>query len=189
MAISHDLKKIVKGCLKNKISAQKELYEYFAPGMLGICFRYTKNLHDAEDVLQEGFLKVFYNLQKYRSDGDLGGWIRSIMVNTALTYLKTNRRYQNEMFFEGQTLHQVSDENPAVKIASKELAHVIRQLPTGYQTIFNLYAIEGYSHQEIAEMLGISEGTSRSQYARARKLLIQWLKETSVEEKGGLYGK
>lgn len=189
MTLSQDLKKIVNGCLREKLGAQKQLYEYFAPRMLGVCFRYTKNLHDAEDVLQEGFLKVFHNLHKYRSDGDLGGWVRKIMVNTALTYLKTSRRYQDEMFFEEQSLHQVNDENPAVKIATKDLANLIRQLPIGYQTIFNLYAVEGFSHLEIAEMLGINEGTSRSQYARARKLLIHWLKETSIEEKGGLYGK
>lgn len=189
MEAPQDFTRIVKDCLKDKVAAQKELYDAFAPLMLGVCFRYTKNLNDAEDVLQEGFLKVFSSLHKYRGDGKLEGWIRRIIVNTAVDYLKTNRRYQDAMVFNENQLHEVSDENPELLIAAKELAGIIRQLPTGYQTIFNLYAVEGYSHVEIAGMLGVSEGTSRSQYARARKLLIQWLKKISLEENGGLYGK
>lgn len=184
-----DFRKLVRECLKNKRTAQKELYEHFAPDMLGVCFRYTKNIQDAENILQDGFIRVFKHLGKYRGDGELGGWIRRIMVNSALNYLKKNKQYRSELAFEEINLHPVSEDHPDVKLAKKELASLIRQLPTGYQTIFNLFAVEGYSHVEIGRMLGISEGTSRSQYARARNLLIEWLKQISEKEKGGRYGK
>lgn len=185
-----EIHKLIKKCLKNDRAAQKTLYEHYAPAMLAICFRYTKNMADAENVLQDAFVKVFKHLNKYRGEGEIGAWIRRIVVNTALTYLKTNSRYSIEMSFEDEFLHPVSDNNPDVHIACKELASLIRQLPTGYQTIFNLHAVEGYSHVEIGRMLGISDGTSRSQYARARNLLIQWIEQQqSTSKKGGYYGK
>lgn len=186
---SSELSKVVRDCLRNKRKAQKELYEYFAPIMLSVCYRYTKNLPDAENILQEGFIRVFTNLHKFRHEGEIGAWIRRIMVNCALTYLKKNGEYRNEMAFGETYLHPVSDENPEVRMDGKELSGLIRQLPAGYQTIFNLYAVEGYSHVEISGMLGINQATSRSQYARARSLLIQWLDEISFKEKGGNYGK
>lgn len=187
--MNSDLKRLVKDCIGHKRQAQKELYELFAPVMLGVCYRYTKNMHDAEDILQDGFVKVFKHLSRYRGEGDLGAWIRRIMVNTALTYMKTHRPYYEELFYDNRVLHPVSDDDPQVQIDTKELTGLIRQLPTGYQTIFNLHAVEGYSHVEIADMLGISNGTSRSQYARARSLLIQWIEGLSVKGKGGYYEK
>lgn len=105
------------------------------------------------------------------------------MVNTALNYLKRNKRYRSELVFADMPLHPVSDNNPAIKLEAKELSELIRQLPTGFQTIFNLYAIEGYTHIEIGEMLGISDGTSKSQYARARYLLIEWIEKYSSQSK------
>ena len=171
-----DYNKLVADCLKLKPDAQKQLYEHFAPAMLGVCFRYTKSIKDAEDVLQEGFVKVFLNLQQYQFKGELGGWIRRIMVTTAINFLKRNVRYQSELFFPEEHLHVATNEhNPQLKLEAKELADLIRQLPPGYQTIFNLYAVEGFNHVEIGKMLGIQESTSRSQYARARALLIQWI--------------
>lgn len=184
-----DINRLVRECLKNKREAQKALYDHFAPTMLALCFRYTKNLDDAENILQDGFVKVFQNLGNYRRDGELGAWIRKIMVNTALSYLKTHRKYYHEMVFQETYLHRVSDEDPEMILTGKEIEALIRQLPTGYQTVFNLHAVEGYTHVEIAGMLGISDGTSRSQYARARSLLIEWLTEISLKEKGGSYGK
>lgn len=166
---------LVKDCLKGKASAQKQLYHQFAGPMLAVCYRYTKSMVDAEDVLQEGFIKVFLNLHQYKFEGELGGWIRRIMVTTAINYLKKNTRYQNELVFEDAPLHAVRDEHPEVRLSAKELADLIRQLPPGYQTIFNLHAVEGFTHVEIGKILGIQESTSRSQYARARALLIQWL--------------
>jgi RNA polymerase sigma-70 factor (ECF subfamily) len=164
-----DYYRLVKDCLKEKPAAQKELYEHFAGPMLGICYRYTKSITDAEDVLQEGFIKVFRT--------------------TAINYLKKNSRYQSELLYSDEHLHVITSDNPEIKLQAKELADLIRQLPTGYQTIFNLHAVEGYSHVEIGEILGIHEGTSRSQYSRARGLLINWLQKLNGDKKNDLYAR
>ncbi len=155
----------------------------FAETMLGVCYRYTKSIKDAEDVLQEGFVKVFLSLKQYRHEGELGAWVRRIMVTTALNFLKRNRNYRDQMYFPPEHLHPVVTDDPAVILQAKDIAELIRQLPPGYQTIFNLHAIEGYSHVEIGELLGITDGTSRSQYARARALLISWLQKYSADNK------
>lgn len=178
-------RQLIKECLKHKREAQKELYDRYAPLMLGICYRYTKSMHDAEEVMQEGFIKVFRHLASYKNESEPGAWIRKIMMNTALDYLKKNQKYNHDLLYEEMPLHAVSDENPEVILNNKELAALIRQLPTGYQTIFNLHVVEGYTHVEIGAMLGISNSTSRSQYARARTLLISWLKNLSIKEQGG----
>jgi len=178
-----DYYKLVKDCLKAKPEAQRELYEHFAEAMLGVCYRYTKSIKDAEDVLQEGFVKVFLGLKQYRHEGELGAWIRRIMVTTALNFLKRNRNYRDQMYFPPEHLHPVVIDDPAVILQAKDIAELIRQLPPGYQAIFNLHAIEGYSHVEIGELLGITDGTSRSQYARARALLIGWLQKYSADHK------
>jgi RNA polymerase sigma factor (sigma-70 family) len=181
---------LVKDCLKGKTAAQKQLYELFAGPMLNVCYRYTKSTADAEDVLQEAFVRVFFNLHQYGFRGELGAWIRRIMVTTAINYLKRNARYQTELIFPDEHLHAVdNDASPELKMEAKELADMIRQLPPGYQTIFNLYAIEGYNHTEIGRLLGIQEGTSRSQYARARALLIQWIEQRNNAVKMNAYAK
>jgi RNA polymerase sigma factor (sigma-70 family) len=184
-----DYHQLVKDCLRREPAAQKQLYEHFAGGMLGICYRYTKSMSDAEDVLQEGFIMVFKNLHQFNFTGELGGWIRRIMVNTAINYLKKNSRYQTELLFTDGALHPVSSDDPEVLLSTKELAELIRQLPPGYQAIFNLHAVEGYSHVEIGKILGINEGTSRSQYARARALLISWIKKSSATNKNETYAR
>jgi len=184
-----DYYKLVKDCIKGKPNAQRQLYELFADTMLGVCYRYTKSIKDAEDVLQEGFVKVFLNLKQYRHEGELGAWIRRIMVTTALNFLKRNRNYRDQMYFPTEHLHPVLNDDPAIMLQAKEIAELIRQLPPGYQTIFNLHAIEGYSHVEIGGLLGITDGTSRSQYARARALLINWLENYPVVSKTENYGK
>jgi RNA polymerase sigma factor (sigma-70 family) len=180
---------LLNECLKGKAYAQRELYTLFARPMLGLCYRYTKSMADAEDVLQDGFIKVFKNLHQFNGSGELGAWIRRIMVNSAINYLKKESRYQYDLSFPDQSLHPVSDENPDLMLNAKELADLVRQLPTGYQTVFNLYAVEGYSHGEIANILGIHEGTSKSQYARARALLISWITKNSVDQKTGIYAR
>ncbi|WP_276500600.1 RNA polymerase sigma factor [Terrimonas pollutisoli] len=182
-----DHQRLVKDCLKGKPQAQRELYEQFSEIMLGVCYRYTRSMRDAEDVLQEGFVKVFRYLHQYKQQGELGAWIRRIMVNTALNYLKRHRKYQEEMFFTEEYMHPVADDDPAVRLQAKEIADLVRQLPQGYQVIFNLHAIEGYTHVEIGEMLGISDGTSRSQYSRARNLLITWIERYTLEKKNEKY--
>lgn len=181
---------LIKDCLKGKPAAQKALYEQFASQMLGVCYRYTKSMTDAEDVLQEGFIKVFHYLGQFRGEGNLGAWIRRIMVTTAINYLKKNTPYQYDLSFNAEQqsfLHPVSPDNPEIALDVKELVDMVRQLPPGYQTIFNLHAIEGYSHVEISGMLGIHEGTSRSQYARARNLLISWLQKENESQKLAQY--
>ena len=189
-AVKHmDYYKLVKDTLRSKPEAQRQLYEHFAQQMLGVCFRYTKSIADAEDILQEGFVKVFRHLHQYKFEGELGAWIRKVMVNTALNYLKKNKRYQYDLSYDELPLHPVSTDDPQISLQTKELAELIRQLPTGFQTIFNLHAVEGYSHVEIAAMLGITDGTSRSQYARARALLIEWLKKKAIEIKPGNYAR
>jgi RNA polymerase sigma factor (sigma-70 family) len=185
--IPMDYRQLVKDCIKEKPAAQEELYRHFAPLMLGVCYRYTKSVEDAEDVLQEGFVKVFMHIKDYAATGELGAWIRRIMVNTALNFLKKNKKYRTEMVFTEAPLHPVTDLNPQVNLDAKELAELIRQLPTGFQTIFNLYAIEGYTHVEIGQLLGISEGTSKSQYARSRYLLMEWLENVSSTSKNKRY--
>jgi RNA polymerase sigma factor (sigma-70 family) len=183
-----DFNKLVRDCLRNRPEAQRQLYEHFAETMLGVCYRYTKSIRDAEDILQEGFVKVFFNLKQYRNQGELGAWIRRIMVTTALNYLKRNRNYRDQMYFPPEHLHPVINEDASTILQAKEIAELIRQLPPGYQTIFNLHAIEGYSHVEIGELLGITDGTSRSQYARARGLLISWMKNYPFDKKMENYG-
>jgi len=187
IALKMDHHSLVKDCIKKNPVAQRLLYEQFAPAMLGVCYRYTKSMHDAEDVLQEGFIKVYQHLDNFKATGELGGWIRRIMVTTALNYLKKNKRYREELVYAEMPLHPVSDNNPEFQLNAKELAEMIRQLPTGFQTIFNLYAIEGYTHVEIGAMLGISNGTSKSQYARARYLLIEWIEKYSSLSKNEQY--
>ena len=184
-----DQEKLVKGCLKGNASDQRELYEYFAPLMLGVCYRYTKSMKDAEDVLQEGFIKVFNHLQQFKATGQLGAWIRRIMVNSAINYLKSSSPYQQDLSFADNSLHTVSDDNPDVLLDAKALAELIRQLPPGFQTVFNMHAVEGYTHVEIGAILGINEGTSRSQYARARALLINWIRQQSIDNKAGLHAR
>ena len=182
-----DTTAMVTACLKGNASAQKQLYDAYAAQMMGVCYRYTKSVEDAEDILQEGFIKVFLNLKQYGGSGELGAWIRRIMVNTALASLKKNAAYSSELLMKEEHMHLLSDDNPEITINTKELIELIRQLPPGYQTIFNLYAIDGFSHGEIGKMLGISEGTSRSQYMRARMLLINWLKKQPGEHKKSSY--
>lgn len=182
-------KALIKDCLKNNRASQKQLYNQYASVMLGVCYRYTKSLADAEDVLQEGFIRVFKNLHQYRFDGEPGAWIRRIMVTTALNFLKRNAKYQNDLAFDKIEMHPVTDDNPEIILNTKELASLIQQLPTGYQTIFNLHAVEGYSHVEIGAMLGITDGTSRSQYARARALMVTWIKKNYSDNKLQSYAK
>lgn len=174
-----DEKELIEGCLGNDRSCQQELYKRFAPLMLGVCRRYCPRLDEAEDILQEGFVRVFYHLRGFRFQGSLEGWIRRIMVNTALGYLRAlnirmvvaNDQKMPEGTLEPGVIEQLS---------AKDVLALISALPTGYRTVFNLHAIEGYSHREIAEMLGINEGTSRSQYLKARLALQEMVKEKSL---------
>lgn len=176
-------KELIKDCLRNKMGAQRELYNLYASSMLGVCYRYTKSIEDAEDVLQEGFIKVFTKLEQFNHDGELGAWIRRIMVNTAINYLQKHNRYKKQMQVDDMKLHPVSDENPEINLDTKDLVELIVQLPSGYQTIFNLVAVEGYDHVEVSKMLGMNINTVRSQYSRARAMLVARLQQYSSSTK------
>ena len=166
---------LVRGCLRGHRAAQKALYERFAPRMLGVCSRYAQNRDDAADILQEGFVKVFTRLGQFRADGPLEGWIRRIMVTTAINFLKRNKYLLlNTELQDGQPIPAMERADAALD--GKELLQLLATLPPGYRSIVNLYAIEGYSHREVGELLGIGESTSRSQYARARELLVKMMK-------------
>ena len=185
----NELQQLIRDCQRGKVLAQKQLYERYAAEMMGVCYRYTKSAEDAEDVLQEGFMKVFANLGQFEGKGELGAWIRRIMVNTSINYLKKHVHYRMEMVFTEPAMHPVSQETPDIHLDAKELAAMIRQLPTGYQTVFNLHAIEGYTHVEIGRMLGVSENTSRSQYMRARNLLCSWIQQHEENSKNASYAR
>ncbi len=170
---------LIRGCLRQEPVHQRRLYDYYAARMLTVCLRYTKNRMEAEDILQEGFVKVFHNLEKFRKECPLEQWIKRIMINTALKHL----RGQNLVIFDDElpVFEQVSVEESSVlaEYSFQELLKMIQSLAPGYQAVFNLYAIEGYTHKEIAEMLEISEGTSKSQYARAKNILQEMITRNS----------
>lgn len=149
---------------------QAALYERFASRMYGVCLRYTSDPEEAQDILQEGFIKVFRHLEKFRQEGSFEGWIRRIMINTAIEYFR-KKKYLNPVTEKEEASLESSDENALDKLAEKDIIGLIQQLSPGYRAVFNLYVIEGYGHKEIAEMLGISEGTSKSQLARAKSVL------------------
>ncbi len=161
---------LVKECIRGNSRAQKALYDRFSAKMMGLCYRYVRNKADAEDILQEGFIKVFTSLQQFRSKGSLEGWIRRIMVNTALNFLNKNKQLHYRVEVEEQVYPAGAEEADA-GIREQDILMMLHQLPSGYRTVINLYAIEGYSHKEIGEKLGIAEGTSRSQYSRGKEML------------------
>jgi len=161
----------IKRCLENDPRAQKELYRRFAPRMFGICLRFTKNKMEAEDVLQEGFIKIFTRLKDYRNDGSLEGWIRRTMINTAINYYKKRAKQFSDVQIESMEITDNMVESAIDKLSANELLSVIQELPDGYRMVFNLSVIEGFTHKEVGDMLGISENTSKSQLSRARTVL------------------
>jgi RNA polymerase sigma factor (sigma-70 family) len=180
---------LVQGCLRGDANAQKALYQQFARKMMSICMRYANDREQAQDMLQDGFVKVFQKMEHFRGDGPLGGWIARTMVNTALDHVRRNKPYDHSVdLTEAEYLHQ---EDPKVlsHMTTDELMELIQALPTGYRTVFNLFVIEGYPHKDIAEMLGISENTSKSQFMKARAYLRKLLpKELVAQYSGGHEG-
>lgn len=165
---------IIQGCIEGKRSSQKQLYDHFASKMLGVCMRYAKDRAEAEDMLQEGFIKVFHNIARFKNEGSFEGWVRRIMVFTAINMFKHRvRKFQEDLDKEGY--EGFYEDHIIDRIAAREIVALIQQMPEGYRMIFNLYAVEGYTHREIGEMLGIAEGTSKSQYSRARQYMQQVL--------------
>jgi len=171
---------LITGCCKNDRTFQRHLYEKYSRRMYVVCLRYTKNQLEAEDILQESFIKVFENIKKFRRECPLEAWIKRIVINTALK----NNRSKLYLHPAVDVEHVEEDFNEEITLSNynyRELLELIRQLPPRYQIVFNLYAIEGFQHKEIAEMLGTTEGTSKSQYSRAR-VILQKIVKTHFED-------
>ena len=161
---------LVDQCKKGDANAQEQLYALFSRQMYVICLRYTRSQQEAEDVLQEAFIKIFEKINQFKGEAAIGGWIKRIVVNTALNSQR-GKLYMFPMTDVEELITHQEEEITLSGFQLEELLEMIRSLPEGCQAIFNLYAIEGYSHKEIGEQLNISEGTSKSQYARAKQLL------------------
>jgi len=174
---------LLAGCLKNNAAAQEALYSRFSPRMLGVCYRFAKNREDAEDMLQEGFIKVFSQIHQYRNEGALEGWIRRIIVHTSINHLKKNKKFSDSLdIIHANSIHVNEEMIPSI-MQAKQVVECIRMLPLGYRTVLNLYAIEGFPHKEIAAMLDIEESTSRSQYTRAKAMLEEILIRKKIIQK------
>ena len=162
---------MLHGCLNNVSSAQEALYHRFSPRMLGVCYRFARNREDAEDMLQEGFIKVFMQLHQFRNQGAIEGWIRRIIVHTCINILKKNKKFTDSVDLIHAHAMFLNENNIPSILEAKQVVESVRKLPMGYRTVLNLYAIEGFSHKEIADLLDIEESTSRSQYTRAKAML------------------
>jgi len=176
---------LIQGCLKGDSKIQKELYNRFAPKMYAVCLRYANNAENAQDLLQEGFVKIFRNLNRFRGEGSFEGWIRRIFVNTSIEYYrkKTNVFSITEM---EDLMVEDGGLNALDKLAEKDIIKLVQELSPGYRTVFNLYTIEGFSHKEIGIMLNISEGTSKSQLARAKGILKKKVEQFLDEKRNSL---
>jgi RNA polymerase sigma-70 factor (ECF subfamily) len=178
---------LINGCIEGNRRMQEELYRRFSPRMYAVCLRYAGNAEEAEDILQEGFIKVFKKLDSFRSEGSFEGWVRRIFVNTAIEHFRRKRYLmpvteKEENTIEGKYI-SVLDE-----LAEKDILALVQELSPGYRTVFNMYVVEGYTHKEIADMLGISEGTSKSQLSRA-KVILQDMVKTFIDKQRGVRSK
>lgn len=162
---------MIQGCRDNHAYAQEAMYAKFSPHMLGVCYRYAKNKEDAEDMLQEGFMKVFGQIHQFKGEGSFEGWVRRIMVHTCINQLKKHKKFNESVPLVHASELTFKDYNIPSLLQAKQVVECIRLLPLGYRTVLNLYAIEGFSHKEVGEILDIEESTSRSQYTRAKALL------------------
>lgn len=172
-----DEKQLIDDCKAGKVKAQRALYNLFARKMMAVCLRYSDNFESAQDLLQEGFIKVFSAIGTYNFAGSFEGWMRRIFVNTALEELRRKNVLKNSIEIDTPVMQAEADYSAVDQISANELLELISALPVGFRTVFNMFAIEGYSHKEIADVLGITESTSRSQYTRAKKALQEKLKE------------
>jgi RNA polymerase sigma-70 factor (ECF subfamily) len=178
-----DEQDLIEACIKGDGKAQRHLYDQYSGKMFGVCRRYCPELEDARDAMQTGFIKIFTILHKFKFNSKLETWMTRIMINTAIDQFKKSNKFQ--VYTTSETIMDLPDEievetNDENEISKEEILAVIDSLPHGYRLVFNLYAIDGSSHREIAQKLGISEGTSKSQLARARKLLQSKLKERGI---------
>ena len=177
---------LINGCLNKDRKMQEMLYNRFCSKMYAVCLRYSKDAEDAQDLLQDGFIKIFKNLEKFRGEGSFEGWIRRIFVNTSIEHFRKSLRNSPVPVIEPQ---EISIEDPSWNaldnLAEKDIIKMIQGLSPGYRQVFNMYVIEGYSHKDIANILGISEGTSKSQLARAKGILKKIVAGKINESKTG----
>jgi RNA polymerase sigma-70 factor (ECF subfamily) len=167
---SATLDELIKGCRKNNSTAQREMFDRYSPRMLGICRRYVGNHGDAEDLMINGFMKIFDRIGQYTGEGSFEGWMTRIMINESLTFIRRNKNMSVEVSLE--KAEQTPDYSAGLENwETSELLKLVDDMPVGYRTVFNLYVLEGYSHREIAELLNISEGASKSQLSRAKAYL------------------
>lgn len=172
---------LLAACLVGDPNAQRIFFDQFSSTMMGIALRYMKDEQLANDVLQETFIKAFENIHKFKNVGSLEGWLKKITVNTALDHLRKEKKFQFTSEIIDSSNELSYGENAVTKLQADDLMRIIQSLPDGYRTVFNLYAIEGYSHKEIAEILEITESTSKSQYSRAKSLLRNILEKHGIE--------
>ena len=172
---------LIKECINNNPKAQKELYDRFASKMMGVSYRYANSQEEAKDILQDAFIKVFGRIGSFKKEGSLEGWIRRIVVNTALDNIRKRKKdKQNVSLTEAE--HLASNKDYIIEnLSADDLLQMLKTIPIGYRTVFNLYAIEGYSHKEIADSLGITENTSKSQYSRAKAFLRNLLEQYEID--------
>lgn len=163
---------LIKGCIKENAQCQRMLFEQYAGKMMSVCLRYAVDTMEAEDIMQDGFIKVFQYLHQFKFEGSFEGWIRRIIVNTAIRHIEKKKLQFKEIDESGADAPKL-DPYAYAHLGQDDLMKLISQLPEGYKLVFNLNVIEGYSHEEIAEMLNIQPGTSRSQLVKARKMLQQ----------------
>ncbi len=160
---------LLEGCIREERGYQKELYEKYYGRMMAVCLRYTNNREEARDILNEGFMKVFKNLAKYKPKHSLEAWIKRIMINTAIDHYRKNKKLRNNVDIEYASTKPAEDNNNIIhQLTAQEILKLVQRLTPAYRTVFSLYVIEGYNHREIGEKLGISEGTSKSNLAKAR---------------------
>ncbi|MDP1841880.1 MAG: sigma-70 family RNA polymerase sigma factor [Sediminibacterium sp.] len=171
---------ILVGCLKNDPTAQRELYNRYSPKMLSVCYRFSQSREDAEDMLQEGFIKIFTQIHTFQNKGAFEGWVRRIIVHTCINFLKKNKKFAENVNLDHAGYLEVKEETIPSIMQARQVIECIRLLPLGYKTVLNLYALEGYSHKEIGEMLDIEESTSRSQYTRAKTMLEMILMKKKI---------
>lgn len=174
---------LIAGCKRGEQWARKKLYELYAPVMMNVCLRYVNNRDTAQDLLQDGFIKIFTKIDTFTETGALGAWIRRIFVTTSLEYLRQKDALRMSQSIDdlGNNIEQI-DISALDRLSAEELMACIARLPSGFRTVFNLFAIEGYSHSEIAAMLNIGESTSRSQFIRARKALQKQVQSLIMQE-------
>jgi len=173
-----DEKQLIDGCIKGDRKAQKALYDKYSRRMMAVCLRYIKDMEDARDLLQEGFIKLYTNIHQYVGEGLFDGWVRKIFVNCALERLRQQDILKNTVDIYETDYADIPDESTIALMSAEEIMVYVRSLPDGFRTVFNLFAVEGYSHKEIGLKLNITESTSRSQYMRARKMLQKMILET-----------